>query len=209
MTLSQSSDFSCNTPPLSDTLPALFTRMLRLPSLLSTLLSAGSNPARLVTSTLKAIEGTPIAFSSESTRWFFSSFRPNTATAAPASANPSAMLRPIPPLPPVTTATRPVRSNNAGVFIQYSPYRVFRVAAQLLFSRNLRFGPLARASYASPALDTTNLPPEQAPARSVGFRRAKVAYRKAMSLAFPTRSAQREPAGFANARRNHIMTKQK
>jgi len=33
MTLSQSSDFSCNTPPLSDTLPALFTRMLMPPSL--------------------------------------------------------------------------------------------------------------------------------------------------------------------------------
>src|SRR5258708_29838400 len=135
MTMSQSSDFSCNTPPLNDTLPALFTRMPRPPSSLSTLLSAGSNPARLVTSTLTAIEGTPIAFSSESTRWFFSSFRPNTATAAPASANPSAMLRPIPPLPPVTTAIRPVRSNNAGAFIKYSPCRVFGVAAQLLMRR--------------------------------------------------------------------------
>src|SRR6266699_2165117 len=123
MTLSQSSDFSCNTPPLNDTLPALFTKMPRLPSSLSTVLSAGSNPARLVTSTLTAIEGAPIAFSSESTRWFFSLFRPNTATAAPASANPSAMLRPIPPLPPVTTATRPVKSNNAGVFIKRSPFK--------------------------------------------------------------------------------------
>jgi hypothetical protein len=83
----------------------------------SPLLSAGSSPARSVISTFTAIEGTPIAFNSESTRWFFSSFRPNTATAAPASANPSAMLRPIPPLPPVTTTTRPVKSNNAGVFI--------------------------------------------------------------------------------------------
>jgi hypothetical protein len=27
------------------------------------------------------------------------------------------MPRPIPPLPPVTTATRPVKSNNLGVFI--------------------------------------------------------------------------------------------
>src|SRR5712691_6534498 len=50
MTLSQSSDFSCNTPPLNDTLPALFTRMPMPPSSLSTLLSAGSNPARLLTS---------------------------------------------------------------------------------------------------------------------------------------------------------------
>jgi hypothetical protein len=29
---------------------------------------------------------------------------------------------------------------------------------------------LVCASYAPPAFDTTNLPPEQAPARSVGFR---------------------------------------
>ena len=43
-------------------------------------------------------EGTPIAFDAERTRSFFSSFRPNTATAAPASANPSAIPRPIPPL---------------------------------------------------------------------------------------------------------------
>jgi hypothetical protein len=39
-------------------------------------------------------------------------WRPVTATAAPAAASPLAMPRPIPPLPPVTTATRPVRSNN-------------------------------------------------------------------------------------------------
>jgi hypothetical protein len=30
---------------------------------------------------------------------------------------PSAMPRPIPPLPPVTTATRPLKSNNPEVFI--------------------------------------------------------------------------------------------
>jgi hypothetical protein len=30
---------------------------------------------------------------------------------------------------------------------------------------NFQFGPLIRASYASPALDTTNLPPEQVPLR--------------------------------------------
>jgi hypothetical protein len=58
----------------------------------------------------------------------FSSFRPNTATAAPASANPRAMPRPIPPLPPVTTATRPVKSNNADVFIKDSSFRISRVA---------------------------------------------------------------------------------
>lgn len=35
-------------------------------------------------------------------------------------------------------------------------------------NRNFRFGPLTRASYASPALDTTNLPPEQAPSEISG-----------------------------------------
>ena len=117
MTQSQSSGFSFMTPPLNDTFPALFTSMLTLPSSLSTLLTAGSNPARFVISTFKATARTPIAFNSESTRWFFSSLRPHTATAAPASANPSAMPRPIPPLPPVTMATRPVKSNNVEVFI--------------------------------------------------------------------------------------------
>src|SRR6201981_758751 len=33
------------------------------------------------------------------------------------------MLRPIPPLPPVTIATRPFRSNSAGMFIEFSPCR--------------------------------------------------------------------------------------
>src|SRR5690348_3858655 len=122
MTLSQSSGFSFNTPPLNDTLPALFTRMLTRPSSLSTFLNAGSSPARCVISTFTASDAPPMAFNSESTRWFFSSFLPNTATEAPASANPSAMPRPIPPFPPVTTATRPARSNKAGVFIKYSHF---------------------------------------------------------------------------------------
>ncbi len=43
-------------------------------NLLSTLLSAGSSPARLVTSTLTAADGTPIAFNSESTAGSFRYF---------------------------------------------------------------------------------------------------------------------------------------
>src|SRR5262249_5204643 len=42
----------------------------------------------------------------------FAAFRPSTAIFAPASASPRAMPRPIPPLPPVTIATLPVRSNS-------------------------------------------------------------------------------------------------
>ena len=40
-------------------------------------------------------------------------------------------------------------------------------------SWNFRFGPLACASYASTALDTTNLPPGQPPARPAGFPTAR------------------------------------
>jgi hypothetical protein len=41
--------------------------------------------------------------------------------------------------------------------------------ARLNLYRNFRFGPLTRAPYSSPAVDTTNFPPEQAQAESVGF----------------------------------------
>src|SRR3984885_13218418 len=43
MMLSQSSGFSFSTPPLTETLPALLTRMPMAPSSLATLFSAGSN----------------------------------------------------------------------------------------------------------------------------------------------------------------------
>ena len=42
----------------------------------------------------------------------FASLRPTIATAAPASASPRAMPSPMPPLPPVTIATLPLRSNS-------------------------------------------------------------------------------------------------
>src|SRR5262245_25658258 len=41
--------------------------------------------------------------------------RPVATTSAPASANPSAIARPMPDVPPTTTAVRPVRSNRDGV----------------------------------------------------------------------------------------------
>src|ERR1700730_4786099 len=41
----------------------------------------------------------------------FSALRAATTTRVPATASPRAMPSPIPPLPPVTTATRPLRSN--------------------------------------------------------------------------------------------------
>src|SRR5260370_3619763 len=42
------------------------------------------------------------------------------------------------------------------------------------FNQNFRFGPLTRASYASPALDATNLPPEQAPIEIIGVPSARL-----------------------------------
>ena len=45
------------------------------------------------------------------------SLRPTTAIAAPASASPRAMPSPMPPLPPVTIATLPVRSKSCAVHI--------------------------------------------------------------------------------------------
>src|SRR5450759_5362586 len=48
---------------------------------------------------------------------------------------------------------------------------VMDLPSRMTFIPNFRFGPPACASYAPPALETTNLPPEQVPARSAGFRR--------------------------------------
>ena len=56
-----------------------------------------------------------------------------------------------------------------GVLLRTSKRQKAKAALDL--SRNFRFGPLTDASHASPALGTTNFPPEQAPARSAVFRR--------------------------------------
>jgi len=73
MTLSQSSGFSCNTPPLNDTLPIVYQNA-NATEFGSTWFSAGSNPARLVTSTFTATAAAPIAFNSESTAGSFRRF---------------------------------------------------------------------------------------------------------------------------------------
>src|SRR5437660_2498099 len=51
---------------------------------------------------------------SSATVWQFGSFRLAMTTSAPASAQPRAMAAPIPRLPPVTTATLPVKSSRFG-----------------------------------------------------------------------------------------------
>ena len=52
-----------------------------------------------------------ISFSSFSAAAFLSGFVPQMLTSAPAAATARANPRPMPPLPPVTTATLPERSN--------------------------------------------------------------------------------------------------
>ena len=71
-----------DTPKLG--ISALLIKMLMDPSVSSTFSRADCSCPRAVTSTLIAKVGTPRAWSSLRTRWFFSSFRARTATAAPA-----------------------------------------------------------------------------------------------------------------------------
>src|SRR6516164_7048885 len=111
MTWSHSSGV-CSNIPLITKIAALFTRIVTGPRPLSTSANAGWSCARSDRSTRTASAGTFNARSSASTAAFFSTLRQSIATAEPALARPRAMPRPIPPLPPVTTATSPVRSNK-------------------------------------------------------------------------------------------------
>ena len=54
---------------------------------------------------------TPSFSKRETAAAFFSELRPTRTILAPACASPSAMPKPIPPLPPVTIATRPSKLN--------------------------------------------------------------------------------------------------
>src|SRR3954447_25821442 len=60
---------------------------------------------------------------------FFSALRPQIETLQPADASACAMPRPMPPLPPVMTATRPVRSNRVMWFPWAFPSCVETLAA--------------------------------------------------------------------------------
>src|SRR3984957_15047804 len=96
---------------------ALFTRIAIGPRLRSTASRAGFSVLRCETSSLSAIAGTPVFSSIASVSRLRSSLRARIATDAPASARPSAIPRPMPPLPPVTTATLPLKSNDFGLAI--------------------------------------------------------------------------------------------
>src|SRR4051812_47622145 len=55
---------------------------------------------------------TPRCLISSTAAFDLASLRPTITISAPASASPRAMPRPMPPLPPVTMATLPLRSNG-------------------------------------------------------------------------------------------------
>src|SRR5437660_738333 len=96
-------------------IPALLNRMSTRPNALRTSSAARSMCSGWVTSAWTGMVSTsksariPAAAASD-----FAVFRPSTAILAPASASPRAMPRPIPPLPPVTIATLPLRSNTSA-----------------------------------------------------------------------------------------------
>src|SRR6185437_6573947 len=93
--------------------PALLTRMSSRPNFFAAAAMRARHDSAEVTSTAMAAALAPPAVSFLTAAALFASSRPATMTAAPASARPCAMPKPIPPLPPVTTATRPPRSKSA------------------------------------------------------------------------------------------------
>src|SRR5215472_8560768 len=95
-------------------MPALLARISMPPSPLVTCSTMRPTACLSVTSLATAMALTPRAQRSATAAFDFSSLRPTTAMAAPASARPRAMPSPMPPLPPVTMATLPFRSNSAG-----------------------------------------------------------------------------------------------
>src|SRR5439155_45194 len=93
-------------------MPALLTRMSIRPSSPVTRLTMAATASLSVTSAATAIALAPPCLSSATAAADLASLRPTTAIAAPARARPRAMPSPMPPLPPVTMATLPERSNG-------------------------------------------------------------------------------------------------
>ena len=93
--------------------PALATTVSMRPifSTASTMPAATASSSATLTTWVST--RTPIGFSCASASAFFCALEPQTTTSAPAWASASTMPKPMPPLPPVTSATFPVRSNGA------------------------------------------------------------------------------------------------
>ncbi len=91
--------------------PALFTRMSSPPRRVAVASTMAPTAASSVMSATTESAFAPSDESSATAAAFFPASRPATITAAPHRARPRARPRPMPPLPPVTSATRPDRSN--------------------------------------------------------------------------------------------------
>src|SRR5437899_1659833 len=102
--------------------PALFTRMSRRPKRSRVALTSRATAVSSVTSTLTASAGAPSPSISATALRDLSTLRAATTMPAPAAARPRAIPSPIPPLPPVTTATRPLRSNTLGLPVRCKDY---------------------------------------------------------------------------------------
>src|SRR5450631_481677 len=114
ITLSHSSSSSaCGA--LRILMPALLTRMSIRPSSRKLRSTMAVTAALSVTSATTDIALTPCRLSSAAAASDFVSLRPTITNWAPALASPRAMPRPMPPLPPVTIATLPLRSNGFDV----------------------------------------------------------------------------------------------
>src|ERR1700730_7442220 len=98
-------------------MPALLTRMSIRPSSRLTRSTILATAALSVTSAMTDIALTPRLRRSATAAFDFASLRPTTAMPAPASARPRAMPSPMPPLPPGTMATLPLRSNIDVVMV--------------------------------------------------------------------------------------------
>src|SRR4051794_31554415 len=96
-------------------MPALLTRISTRPNSACVRAIIRSTAALSVTSATMERALPPPCMTSATPAFDWATPRPTTATAAPAAASPRAMPSPMPPLPPVTIATRPVSSKGEAV----------------------------------------------------------------------------------------------
>src|SRR6185312_5371666 len=101
-------------------MPALFTRMSSRPKRSFVVWIIARQAAGSATSTSSASVLAPSAVSSAVAAAALSRLRAAMTMVAPALARPRAMPSPMPPLPPVTSATRPVRSNGLAAMASAS-----------------------------------------------------------------------------------------
>src|SRR5260221_11004045 len=94
-------------------MPALLTRMSSRPNALTAAPTSVRHDSPGVPSGTMRATLAPPSRSSAAAVSHFSLLRPTMTTVAPAAPSPRAMPRPMPPLPPVTIATLPVRSKSS------------------------------------------------------------------------------------------------